>query len=76
MIKAVDGGDGGRGIRLVSHGNDLPSMLSRAVKESPSKRVLAEKAAVEGYRHIEVQIYEGSCGNRFALWKRECSVQR
>ncbi|EKG12897.1 Carbamoyl-phosphate synthetase large subunit ATP-binding protein [Macrophomina phaseolina MS6] len=77
MIKAVDGG-GGRGIRLVRHADELASLAQRAIEESPSRQVFAEKAAVDGFRHVEVQIVgdgTGKGGIRH-LWERECSIQR
>jgi len=75
MVKAVDGG-GGRGIRLIRTMDDMTSLVTRAIEESPSKQVFAEKAAVDGYRHVEVQIVGDSQGNVMHLWERECSVQR
>ena len=75
MVKAVDGG-GGRGIRLIQSEEQLPSLVKRAVEESPSKQVFAEKAAVNGFRHIEVQIIGDGTGNVTHLWERECSIQR
>ena len=75
MVKAVDGG-GGRGIRLVRNMDDLKSFVTRAIEESPSKKVFAEKAAVDGYRHVEVQIIGDGKGNIMHLWERECSIQR
>lgn len=75
MIKAVDGG-GGRGIRLVRDAQDLDYGFRKAVSESPSKRVFAEKAALGGYRHIEVQILGDGRGNVVHFWERECSIQR
>ncbi|KAK3110525.1 hypothetical protein LTR53_015092 [Teratosphaeriaceae sp. CCFEE 6253] len=75
MVKAVDGG-GGRGIRLIRTLEDLPSLVTRAIEESPSKRVFAEKAAVDGFRHVEVQIMGDGRGNVMHLWERECSIQR
>lgn len=75
MIKAVDGG-GGRGIRLVRDGNALEPGFQRAVNESPSRKVFAEKAAVGGYRHVEVQILGDGQGNIHHFWERECSIQR
>ncbi|KAK3074050.1 hypothetical protein LTR53_003829 [Teratosphaeriaceae sp. CCFEE 6253] len=75
MVKAVDGG-GGRGIRLIRNLEDLPSLVTRAIEESPSKRVFAEKAAVDGFRHVEVQIVGDGRGNVMHLWERECSIQR
>lgn len=53
MVKAVDGG-GGRGIRLVRKMEELQSLVKRAIEESPSRQVFAEKAAVDGFRHVEV----------------------
>jgi pyruvate carboxylase len=75
MVKAVDGG-GGRGIRLIRSGDQLASSIKRAVEESPSKQVFAEKAAVDGFRHVEVQIIGDGTGNVTHLWERECSIQR
>ncbi|RMY27938.1 hypothetical protein D0865_15887 [Hortaea werneckii] len=75
MVKAVDGG-GGRGIRLIRRMDDLQSSVIRAVEESPSKQVFAEKAAVDGYRHVEVQIIGDGTGAVRHLWERECSIQR
>ena len=69
MIKAVDGG-GGRGIRLVRNMDDLQSLTTRAIEESPSKQVFAEKAAIDGFRHVEVQIIGDGKGNVMHLWVR------
>lgn len=75
MVKAVDGG-GGRGIRLIKSMDDLKSNVTRAIEESPSKQVFAEKAAVDGFRHVEVQIIGNGNGEVMHLWERECSIQR
>lgn len=75
MVKAVDGG-GGRGIRLIRNEDQLASSVKRAVEESPSKQLFAEKAAVDGFRHVEVQIIGDGTGNVTHLWERECSIQR
>ena len=75
MVKAVDGG-GGRGIRLIRRMEDLESSVTRAIEESPSKQVFAERAAVDGFRHVEVQIVGDGKGNVMHLWERECSIQR
>jgi pyruvate carboxylase len=75
MVKAVDGG-GGRGIRLIRSEEQLAPLVKRAVEESPSKQLFAEKAAVDGFRHIEVQIIGDGSGNVTHLWERECSIQR
>lgn len=74
MLKAVDGG-GGRGIRLVQSHRELEAAFKRAQAESPSNRIFAEKAAVSGWRHVEVQILgDGRQVRHF--WERECSLQR
>ncbi|OBT82883.1 hypothetical protein VE02_08645 [Pseudogymnoascus sp. 03VT05] len=75
IIKAVDGG-GGRGIRIVREEGDLVGLMERALRESPQGLVFAEKAAVDGYRHVEVQIVGDGTGNVRHLWERECSIQR
>ncbi|KAM0718016.1 hypothetical protein Q7P37_006348 [Cladosporium fusiforme] len=75
MIKAVDGG-GGRGIRLVREWGGLEGLVERAVMESPSRRVFVEKAAVDGWRHVEVQVLGDGEGGVRHLWERECSLQR
>lgn len=75
MVKAVDGG-GGRGIRLIRRVEDLQSFVTRAIEESPSRSVFAERAAVDGFRHVEVQIVGDGNGEVRHLWERECSIQR
>ena len=75
IIKAVDGG-GGRGIRIVRGEKDLASLAKRVLQESPSGKAFAEKAAIDGYRHVEVQIIGDGQGNVRHLWERECSIQR
>jgi hypothetical protein len=75
IIKAVDGG-GGHGIRIVRKEEDLASLTKRAIQESPSGKAFAEKAAINGFRHVEVQIIGDGKGNVRHLWERECSIQR
>jgi pyruvate carboxylase len=75
IIKAVDSG-GGRGIRIVRKEEDLASLAKRALQEIPSGKAFAEKAAIDGYRHVEVQIIGDGKGNIRHLWERECSIQR
>lgn len=67
---------GGRGIRLVRRKEDLESFTKRAIAESPSKKVFVERAAADGFRHVEVQIVGDGTGNVRHLWERECSIQR
>jgi pyruvate carboxylase len=75
MVKAVDGG-GGRGIRLIRSEDQLESSAKRAIEESPSRLVFAEKAAVDGFLHVEIQIIGDGKGDVRHLWERQCSVQR
>ncbi|KAK2754824.1 hypothetical protein FQN54_006717 [Arachnomyces sp. PD_36] len=74
MVKAVDGG-GGRGIRLARTDGELESAVRGATKESPSQAVFVEKAAGDGFHHIEIQIV-GDGTDACHLWERDCSVQR
>ena len=75
MIKAVDGG-GGRGIRLVREDSELANAVDRAIGESPSRSVFIEKAAVDGFHHVEIQVIGDGTGQVRHLWERDCSVQR
>lgn len=75
MIKAVDGG-GGRGIRLVREESELDNSIQRAIGESPSRTVFVEKAAVDGFHHVEIQVIGDGTGHVRHLWERDCSVQR
>lgn len=75
MVKAVDGG-GGRGIRLIRLESDLDGCIQRALAESPAGSVFIEKAAVDTFRHVEVQIVGDGTGQVRHLWERDCSVQR
>ena len=75
MIKAADGG-GGRGIRLVNKAADLQTAVQRCIAESPSGKVFVEKAAVDGFKHIEVQIVGDGKGGVKHAWERDCSLQR
>jgi acetyl/propionyl-CoA carboxylase alpha subunit len=75
MVKAADGG-GGRGIRLVSKAADLHTAVQRCIAESPSGEVFVEKAAVDGFKHIEVQIVGDGKGGVKHVWERDCSMQR
>ncbi|GLI75126.1 hypothetical protein PoHVEF18_003377 [Penicillium ochrochloron] len=75
MIKAVDGG-GGRGIRLVREESELDNSIQRAIGESPSRTVFVEKAAVDGFHHVEIQVIGDGTGQVRHLWERDCSVQR
>lgn len=75
FVKAVDGG-GGRGIRLVGTMGELEGAVGAARRESAEGRVFVERAAVGGWRHVEVQVLGDGRGEVRHLWERECSLQR
>ncbi len=78
MLKATAGG-GGRGIRMVTSGEDLADAYDRtraeALRSFGSPVVFLERL-VTGARHVEVQVIADSYGTAWALGVRDCSVQR
>jgi len=78
MIKASAGG-GGRGMRRVAGARDFPDALASARREAESAfgdgRLLLEKA-LDGARHVEVQVLCDAHGHGVHLGERDCSVQR
>jgi len=78
MVKAAMGG-GGRGMRLVDAGDQLKEALESGRREAERAfgdgRLLLERA-MQGARHIEVQVFADSFGNVIHLGERDCSVQR
>jgi geranyl-CoA carboxylase alpha subunit len=78
MIKAAAGG-GGRGMRLVRSKAELAEAFAQAQSEAEhafgDARLLIEPA-LEGARHVEVQVFADSHGNVVHLGERDCSVQR
>jgi acetyl-CoA carboxylase, biotin carboxylase subunit len=78
ILKASAGG-GGRGMRIVNHAEDLPSLFLQAQNEAgsafSSPDVYLEKF-VGAPRHIEFQVLADEHGSVEVLGERECSVQR
>ena len=78
LVKAAAGG-GGRGMRRVTEGRDLPAALSAASAEALSAfgdgSVYLERE-IRPARHIEVQLLGDSTGRVVALGERDCSLQR
>lgn len=78
LIKASAGG-GGKGMRIVSHTEELESQMTRAISEATSAfgdgSVFIEKY-VTSPRHIEIQIMADTHGNVLYFFERECSIQR
>ncbi|KAF2091630.1 hypothetical protein K490DRAFT_70433 [Saccharata proteae CBS 121410] len=73
MIKPVDEG-GGHGITLIRNVDDLRNIHLRR-ERAPPRAVFAEKAAIDGFRHVEVQIIGDGKGGVCHLFERECSIQ-
>lgn len=78
LVKAAAGG-GGRGIRVVRDAAQLHEAVSTAQAEASSAfgdgSVYLERA-IEGARHIEVQVLADGHGSVVHLFERDCSVQR
>ncbi|WP_033352935.1 acetyl-CoA carboxylase biotin carboxylase subunit [Nocardiopsis xinjiangensis] len=78
LVKASAGG-GGRGIRRVAGPEELAEVFAAAGAEAAGTfgdGTLYLERAVEGARHIEVQVLADTHGNAVHLFERDCSVQR
>jgi acetyl/propionyl-CoA carboxylase alpha subunit/acetyl-CoA carboxylase carboxyltransferase component len=78
MIKALAGG-GGRGMRVVSHADDLAEAFAQAESEAKSafgSGGLYIEELIQQARHLEVQILGDTTGDLVHLFERECSLQR
>jgi acetyl/propionyl-CoA carboxylase alpha subunit len=78
LVKAVAGG-GGRGMRLVGAGSELPAALAGVRREAASAfgddRLMLERL-IENGRHIEVQVFADAHGQVVHLGERDCTAQR
>jgi acetyl/propionyl-CoA carboxylase alpha subunit/acetyl-CoA carboxylase carboxyltransferase component len=76
VIKALGGG-GGRGMRVVTDGSDLPRAYARCVSEAKSFGVpgVYVERLMRPARHIEVQVL-GDGVDVMSLGERECTLQR
>ncbi len=78
MVKAAAGG-GGRGMRLVREPGALPEAIRSARSEATSAFGSGElilERAIDGARHVEVQVFADEHGNVVHLGERDCSIQR
>jgi len=81
MIKALVGG-GGRGMRKVVSADQIDDAYHRCAAEARlgfGDPALFAEAALDGARHIEVQVVGAPAGHRthaLALGDRDCSIQR
>lgn len=78
LIKATAGG-GGHGIRMVRAASEVPQAFERARSEAfkafGDPTVFLEHA-LEGARHVEVQVIADHHGTAWALGVRDCTIQR
>ncbi len=78
LVKAAAGG-GGRGMRRVDRREDLASALVEGRREAEaafgSGDLLVEQA-LDGARHVEVQVLFDAHGRGVHLGERDCSAQR
>ena len=78
LLKAAAGG-GGKGMRIVASGDELPGAFSAASAEAEAAfgdgSLYVEKL-VSPARHVEIQVLCDSAGGVLTLGERECSIQR
>ncbi len=78
IVKASAGG-GGRGMRVIRSGEELPNLFRAAQSEAAGafgNGDLYMEKFIEQPRHIEFQVLADSHGNVVSLGERECSIQR
>ncbi len=78
LVKAAGGG-GGKGMRIVTHADELEAAVNRARSEAAKAfsddRIYIEKYLEEPH-HIEIQVFADTHGRVVSLGERECSIQR
>src|SRR5918999_300627 len=78
LVKPAAGG-GGKGMRIVRGGGELPDALASARREARTAfgddRLILERF-LAGARHVEVQVLFDAHGAGVHLGERDCSVQR
>ncbi len=78
FVKAVAGG-GGKGMRLVTGPEELPSAVRGARSEAGSSfgdpAIYIERQLLQP-RHIEIQLLADAAGTVIPFTERECSIQR
>jgi acetyl-CoA carboxylase, biotin carboxylase subunit len=78
LVKASAGG-GGRGIRPAASADELRTVVAEAQREAASAfgsdAVYLERA-LQGPKHVEVQVLGDTHGNVVHCFERECSLQR
>ncbi|MCH1865500.1 acetyl/propionyl/methylcrotonyl-CoA carboxylase subunit alpha [Nocardioides sp. CFH 31398] len=78
LLKAVHGG-GGRGIHLVEHEDQLPTLVDQAAAEARAgfgDGALYLEKFFAAARHVEVQVFGDGEGGCVVAGDRDCSVQR
>jgi acetyl-CoA carboxylase, biotin carboxylase subunit len=78
ILKASAGG-GGRGMRVIRSGAELPALFQAAHTEAVNafgNGDLYMEKFIERPRHIEFQVLADQYGNVMSLGERECSIQR
>lgn len=78
MIKASSGG-GGRGLRIARDASEFAALVPLVRSEASrsfGQGTLVLERALEGVRHVEVQVFGDTHGNVIALGERDCSTQR
>ncbi|CAA9263745.1 MAG: Biotin carboxylase of acetyl-CoA carboxylase [uncultured Actinomycetospora sp.] len=78
LVKASAGG-GGRGIRPAASADELRTVVAEAQREAASAfgsdKVYLERA-LQGPKHVEVQVLADTHGGVVHCFERECSLQR